>query len=177
MRWQRSELRSTGGRAPQRTLLLAYLVPHNIKAINQIFINLLDSLTIKTVQWISFEQLLLTFLPPFVLLFGCFVSIVSSDFAEKNKKYERKTWKGQKCWMLYNKLCFPLLINLFGIFRLEMRWQFSTDVNVPCSCVWLKRINIHKRITNEVIGFYASQVDVESYENFNLRLELKLAAI
>lgn len=104
--------------------------PHNIKAINQIFINLLDSVTIKTVQWFSRLAIVKLF-PPLHQ---------HSDLWFRKKRAERK---GQEWWMLYNKLCFPLLINLFGIFR--TKW-FASDVSVSC-----------RLFANKVIGFSASQ--------------------
>lgn len=135
--------------------------PNNIKAINQIFINLLDSLTIKTVQWISSLQLL-TFFPPLC----CFISILNLWFCKKKKNERKKGWMEKSSWMLYNKLCFPLLINLFGIFRLEMRRRFSMDVNVSWILFFLLSYTSIRRY--RIFCISTERFDVEIYENFNL---------
>lgn len=72
----------------------------------------------------------------------------SFEATKKDKSEERGK---AECYT--TNYAFRFLINLFGIFRVEMRRQFSTDVNVSCSA--------------QLIAFAAS-ASVESYENFNL---------
>lgn len=122
--------------------------PYDTKAINQIFINLLDFLWLLR-RFNEFH--------PFnsdhnnILPFLCDASSAfSSDLAQKSESSDQR-------WMLHNKLCFPLLINLFGIFRVEMRRQFSTDVNVSCSVVVFCLFSSNKQQTSQLIAFSASQ--------------------
>lgn len=92
--------------------------PHNIKAINQIFINLLDSVTIKTVQWFSssFGTQLLKVFP---LLHQQQARFVISQKAMRKKRTR----------ILNVIQCFPLLINPFEI----SEW-FASDVKSSCRC-------------------------------------------
>lgn len=65
---------------------------------------------------------LLTFFPP--------LCAASSAFRFAMFRWQQKGQEKVECYT--TNYAFRFLINLFEIFRVEMRRQFSTDVNVSC---------------------------------------------